>query len=87
VVASSFQLTPADLKSSKRDRETALARQVAMYLIRQETNSSLAHIGKELGGRDHSTVIHACEKMASNLETSPHLRHKILDLQQKIHRK
>jgi len=87
VVASSFQLTPADLKSGKRDKETALARQVAMYLIRQETNSSLAHIGKELGGRDHSTVIHACEKITSNLETRPHLRHKILDMQQKIHRK
>ncbi len=87
MVASSFQLTPADLKSGKRDKETALARQVAMYLIRQETNSSLAQIGKELGGRDHSTVIHACGKIASNLEVSPHLRRKILDLQHKIQRK
>jgi chromosomal replication initiator protein len=86
MVANSFQLTPADLKSSKRDKETALARQVAMYLIRQETNSSLAQIGKELGGRDHSTVIHACEKIAGNLETLPHLRQKILNLQQKVHR-
>jgi len=87
MVASSFQLTPADLKSSKRDKETALARQVAMYLIRQETNSSLAQIGKELGGRDHSTVIHACEKIATKLKTSPQLRHKILDIQHKMHRK
>ncbi len=87
IVATSFQLTPADLKSGKRDRETALARQVAMYLIRQGTNSSLAQIGKELGGRDHSTVIHACAKIASNLEASPQLRRKILDLQQKIRRK
>ena len=87
MVASSFQLTPADLKSGKRDRETVLARQVAMYLIRQETNSSLAQIGKELGSRDHSTVIHACEKIASNLKTIPHLRRKIIDMQHKIHRK
>ncbi len=87
VVANSFQLTPADLKSGKRDKQTALARQVAMYLIRQGTNSSLAQIGKELGGRDHSTVIHACEKIASNLEASPHLRRKILDLQHKLRHK
>jgi len=87
VVANSFQLTPDDLKSGKRDKETALARQVAMYLIRQETNSSLAQIGKELGGRDHSTVIHACEKIARNFEANPQLRHKILDMQQKIHQK
>ena len=87
MVASSFQLTPADLKSGKRDRETVLARQIAMYLIRQETNSSLAQIGKELGSRDHSTVIHACEKIASNLKTIPHLRRKIIDTQHKIHRK
>ena len=84
IVAGSFQLTPADLKSGKRDRETALARQVAMYLIRQETNYSLAQIGKELGGRDHSTVIHACAKIAGNIEASSHLRRKILDMRRKI---
>jgi len=87
MIANSFQLTPVDLKSGKRDRETVLARQVAMYLIRQETNSSLAQIGKELGGRDHSTVIHACEKITSNLEASPQLKRKILDMQHKLRRK
>ena len=80
-VARSFHLNPADLKSRRRDRETALARQVAMYLIRQEANCSLAQIGNELGGRDHSTVIHACGKIAREIDNSPHLRRKITDIQ------
>ena len=83
-VASSFQLTPPDLKSRKRDKETALARQVAMYLIRQETNCSLVQIGKELGDRDHSTVIHAYGKISSDIDASPYLKRKILDIQQRI---
>jgi len=83
-VADSFQLTPLTLKSRNRDKETALARQVAMYLLKQGTNCSLAEIGLELGGRNPSTVSHAYEKIASDIETSPYLRHKILDIQHKI---
>jgi len=84
-VASSFQMTPEDLTGRKRDRETALARQVAMYLLHQETGYSLAQIGNALGGRDHSTVTHASQKIAADIDTSPHLRRKILDIQQRIH--
>ena len=83
-VANSFQLTPPDLRSRKRDKETALARQVAMYLIKQETNYSLAQIGKELGDRDHSTVTHAYGKIAGDIDASPSLKRKILDIQQNI---
>ncbi len=84
-VADSFQIATADLKSRRRDKETALARQVAMYLIKQETNYSLVQIGRELGGRNPSTVSHACEKIANDIDASPHLRRKILDIQQKIY--
>lgn len=84
-VAKSFQLSPLDLKGRKRDKETTLARHVAMYLIRQETNCSLAQIGQELGGRDHATVTHACEKVAANIDSSPSLRRTIQALQQTIH--
>ena len=87
IVANSFQLTPSDLKSRKRDKETALARQVAMYLIKQTTNCSLAQIGLELGGREHSTVIHAYQKIANDIDNSPYLRRKILDIQQGIYLK
>jgi chromosomal replication initiator protein len=86
-VANSFQLTPLDLKSRKRDRETALARQVAMYLIKQITNCSLSQIGLELGNRDHSTVIHACQKIANDINNDPHLSRKILDIQQGLYLK
>jgi len=84
-VADSFQIATVDLKSRRRDKETALARQVAMYLIKQETNYSLVQIGRELGGRNPSTVSHACEKIANDIDASPHLRRKILDIQQKIY--
>ena len=86
-VANSFQLALVDLKSRKRDKETALARQVAMYLIRQETNSSLAQIGKELGNRNPATVSHACEKIASDISASPYLMRKISDIKEKVHPK
>jgi len=86
-VANSFQLAPVDLKSRKRDKETALARQLAVYLIKQETNCSLAKIGQELGGRNHSTIIHAYEKIASGINTSPYLQRKILEIQQSLLRK
>jgi len=86
-VANSFQITTIDLKSRRRDKETALARQVAMYLIKKETNCSLAQIGKELGSRNPSTVSHACEKIANDINASPHLRRRISDIHQKINPK
>ena len=83
VVADSYHLTPQDLKSRKRDKEIALARQVAMYLLRQETNCSLAQIGKELGDRDHHVVSHAHKKIASEMVTDANLRDKILDIRRR----
>jgi len=87
MVAERFQLTPSDLISRKRDRVTALARQVAMYLLKQTTNRSLAQIGLELGNRDHATVIHACQKIANDMDNDPYLRRKILDIQQGLYLK
>jgi len=84
-VASSFQLATIDLKSRKRDKETALARRVAMYLIRQETNCSLAQIGQELGSRDAAAVTNACKKIANDVNTSPYLRRKILEIRQNLY--
>ena len=84
-VVNCFQLTPADLRSRKRDEGTALARQVAMYLIRQETNCSLAEIGQELGGRSPATVSYAYQKIAGDINNSSALRHRIFEIQQRIH--
>ncbi len=83
-VASSFQLTPIDLKSRKRDKKTALARQVAMYLIRQENDCSLSQIGKLLGGRDHHIISQACEKIANDIAIDSGLKDKFQDIQQRL---
>ena len=84
-VVNSFQLTPSDLKSRKRDEATALARPVAMYLIRQETDCSLSKVGQELGGRSPATVSYAYQKIAGDINNSPSLRRKICDIQQRIY--
>jgi len=84
-VIDSFQITPSDLKGRKRDEATALARQVAMYLIRQETDCSLSEIGRELGGRTAATVSHAYQKIANAINTSPPLRRRIIEIKQRIY--
>ena len=84
-VVNSFRLTPSDLKSRKRDEATVLARQVAMYLIRQKTDASLSEIGQEMGGRTPATVSHAYQKIADDINSSPSLRRKLSEIQQRIH--
>jgi chromosomal replication initiator protein len=83
-VASSFNLTTEDLVGRRRDKEVAHARQVAMYLLKQQNNCSLADIGNLLGGRNPSTVSHACEKIALGVKASPVLRRKIQGIQKKM---
>lgn len=83
-VVNCFQMTPSDLRGRKRDELTALARQVAMYLIRQETDCSLSEIGQELGGRTPATVSHAYQKIAEDINNSPSLRRKVSQIQQDI---
>lgn len=76
-VATSYNL-PADALCSKRKtQEIALARQVAMYLSRSLTNSSLKAIGLHFGGRDHSTVIHACTQVAENVKRDHDFKMKV----------
>lgn len=67
VVAEHFHLTDVELTSSRRTKDISWARQIAMYLSRELTEASLPKIGAEFGGRDHTTVIHACEKVKNAL--------------------
>jgi chromosomal replication initiator protein len=76
-VAESFNLTEESLCSKRKTQEIALARQVAMYLTRSLTKASLKTIGLEFGGRDHSTVIHACNLIAENLKKDLEFKLKI----------
>ncbi len=63
-VAEHFGIKVADMKTKKRTKEIALPRQVAMYLSRELTDVSLSDIGKNVGGKDHATVIYACKQIA-----------------------
>jgi chromosomal replication initiator protein len=83
-VAESFRVAPGDLCGPKRDKETALARQMAMYVMKQNMSCSLAQIGQEFGGRNPSTVTHACRKIAGDLSNSPYLQDRLKDIQSRL---
>ncbi len=81
-VADYFSLTPADLKGKKRTKAIAFPRQVAMYVARSLTNSSTTEVGLEFGGRDHTTVMHACQRITERIKTDATLEptlHKIIN--------
>lgn len=80
VVANHYGIKIADMKSKKRTKKIAFPRQVAMYLSREMTDSSLPQIGSEFGGRDHTTVIHACDKIQSAIKMDPALQVTIREL-------
>jgi chromosomal replication initiator protein len=84
-VARGFRLNPEDLTGRKRDRQTALARQLAMYLLKEATGCSLAQIGLEFGNRDHSTVSHATQKIATDIESDPYLRRKTREIERELY--
>ena len=77
VISKSFKIKLDDFNSKKRTRAIAYPRQVAMYLTRELTDLSLPKIGDEFGGRDHTTVIHACDKIGTELEDNIELKRKI----------
>lgn len=83
-VAQSFSVKMEDFNSKGRKREIAYPRQVAMYLCREMTELSLPKIGMEFGGRDHTTVIHAHEKIAKDIENDQKISEKIKDLKKDI---
>ncbi|WP_138204216.1 chromosomal replication initiator protein DnaA [Haloimpatiens lingqiaonensis] len=84
IVSSYFNLSVDDFKSSRRTRNIAYPRQIAMYLCRKLTDMSLPKIGEEFGGRDHTTVIHAYEKISNNLKKDTGLKSTIEELSNKI---
>lgn len=80
IVSSYFNLRVEDFKSQRRTRNVAYPRQIAMYLSRKLTDMSLPKIGEEFGGRDHTTVIHAYEKISENLKTDEGLQSTVDDI-------
>jgi chromosomal replication initiator protein len=87
VVSSYFNLRVEDFKSQRRTRNVAFPRQIAMYLSRKLTDMSLPKIGEEFGGRDHTTVIHAYEKISESLNNDESLQSTVNELSKKITQK
>jgi chromosomal replication initiator protein len=83
-VAGYFHLSPSEFKAKKRTRAVAFPRQIAMYLSRELTDSSLPKIGDEFGGRDHTTVMHAHDKITQALTNDPLLEKKVNEMIQRI---
>lgn len=73
VVADYFALSVGELKGKKRTKAIAFPRQVAMYITREMTEYSTTEVGLEFGGRDHTTVMHACQRVESRMKTDPTL--------------
>lgn len=73
-IASVFKVSRDRLISKERSKDVALPRQVAMYILREDANFSLPQIGAELGGRDHTTVMYGCDKIADLLKKDDRLR-------------
>ncbi len=73
-VAEYFEIHPADMKAKRRTKQVVYPRQIAMYLARHLTDASLPAIGEGFGGRDHSTVLYACEKIEGMMRVEPAVR-------------
>lgn len=84
IVGEDYKLKIEEFSSKKRTRSISFPRQIAMFLCRELTDLSLPKIGEEFGGRDHTTVIHAYEKITKDLENDPELKSRVDNIVKKI---
>jgi len=85
MVADAFGVTFQNMVGPERRQEVVLPRQIAMYILRVEANCSLPKIGETLGGRDHTTVMHACQKVSDLLERDDKLRNKVIEIRENLY--
>lgn len=83
-VSDAFKISIEDLKSNSRRREISLARQVGMYLMRQHTDLSLPKIGEQFGGKDHTTVMYSCDKIAQLVKRDLNLAQTVREVSDRI---
>ena len=86
-IANYFNLDTLELKGSKRDKQTTLVRQIAMYLLREQTDFSLSRIGRELGGRQPIIVSQAHKKIADCIAKDQGLRQTVIEIQHRLNQK
>ena len=86
IVADTFSITQEELLSRNRSRKIALPRQIAMYLLRDMVNASFPQIGETMGGRDHTTVLYACEKIANLIERDDLFRRQVFQIRDHLYK-
>ncbi len=84
MVAEHYGVRPEDIKSQRRNKEIVLPRQISMYLIRIFNDITLQDVGKLLGNRDHSTIIHGFDKITNEMDRNPDLKNTIDILKKKL---
>ena len=85
-VADFFEVQQGDLIDRSRKQEVVEPRQIAMYLLREILKLSYPHIGERLGKRDHTTAIHACEKITREINQNPALNQKIMLIKERVYK-
>ena len=85
IVARYYQVPIEQLRGKARDKQIVLPRQVAMYLMREETEAPLLRIGEALGGRDHSTVLHGCDKIEREMADNDDFRREVSSLREMLY--
>jgi chromosomal replication initiator protein len=83
-VARYYHMMPSDIKSPSRSKDVSHARQVAIYIIRDLTEASFPKIGELLGGRKHTTILYAFEKMREELQHQPLLARQVQEITQRL---
>jgi len=84
-VADHYTISVDEMKGKRRDKHIVYPRQVAMYLIREETESSLPVIGAAFGGRDHTTALHAIEKITELVREDARLQGDLRQVRTRLH--
>ncbi|MBI2448275.1 chromosomal replication initiator protein DnaA [Candidatus Microgenomates bacterium] len=84
-VSEHYEVSIEQLMGSRRNKELVYPRQISAYLLREELAMSFPRIGKELGGKDHTTIIHACNKIAKEIRSSDIIKHEINIIKEKLY--
>ena len=84
-VSDYYGVAMEQLRGQKREKSIVVPRQIAMFLMREETDVSLLRIGAELGGRDHSTVLHACDKITREMQVNDEMRREVAAVREMIY--
>jgi chromosomal replication initiator protein len=79
-----YQVPIEDLLGRKRTKEIVVPRQITMYLLRHEASLSYPEIGREMGGKDHSTIMHGCSKIEADVSKNQRIKDDLSNIKEKI---